>query len=107
MTKLQCILICILQALDGILTYTGIRVFNSIDIEGNPLVKSLIKAFGAFEALLYLKCLGIFVVLFLYCYIKNRKYNHKAEYINAWWFVIGVYSIVVYQWICVLWTKLM
>ena len=53
-----------LQVLDGILTYLGVKTFNGINAEGNPLVRKLMEHLGVVEALILIKLIA-FLALFM------------------------------------------
>lgn len=55
----------LLQVLDGIFTYYGVRFFGE-EAEGNPVVRMIIHQFGAFLALFVLKSVGIALVGFMH-----------------------------------------
>lgn len=80
--------LAILQILDGLLTFWGVSNFGP-NVEGNPLVKSLIEKFGADAALLSIKLFGIFLS---FLFVKLEA--HKVLI-----FLTGLYGGVVLIWL--------
>lgn len=81
-------ILVLMQVLDGVLTWWGVSNFGS-SIEGNPLVKLLIDAFGAAPALIGIKLIGIALS---FAFIKLRAAKSLI-------FLAGLYTGVVLIWI--------
>lgn len=79
----------ILQILDGSFTAYGVS-FSSLglDIEGNPLVKSVMSLFGTIPGLLLVKGLAILTILFLRDTAPNRFFV----------IIFGIYLLVICDW---------
>lgn len=70
-------LLCLLQALDGILTSVGVSRFG-IDIEGNPFVRSLMMELGHIPALSLIKCLAVVAIIALTFYARKIPWINNA-----------------------------
>jgi hypothetical protein len=56
----------ILQVIDGLFTYAGVRCLGiGMEVEGNPLIKSLMYAIGPGTALVAVKGLAIVTLLYV------------------------------------------
>jgi hypothetical protein len=84
------ILAMILQVLDGLYTYIGIRLFGSV-IEGNPIIRFAVNLAGAELALISIK----FAACLMISYISRVKSN-QVFYMLI--FVNFVYLNVVALW---------
>ncbi len=69
--------LCLLQALDGILTSVGMRRFGT-EFEGNPLLRSLMEQFGHVPTLGLVKLLSIFFVIALTIYAQKQPWVRNA-----------------------------
>lgn len=70
-------LLCILQALDGILTSVGVSRFG-IAVEGNPFIRSLMIELGHIPALGLIKCLAVVVIITLTWFARKLPWVNNA-----------------------------
>lgn len=86
----------LLQFLDGIFTYWGIKHFGTVEVEGNPFVKALVHEVGPEAGLILLKFLACSFIVIIVKRIKEQDYI-------KWWFlfVSTVYSGAIALWIFV------
>ncbi len=63
-----------LQVLDGILTYIGVSTLNSLNAEGNPLVRKLMEHLGVVDALVTIKLIALLALFILW----KQKHNDEV-----------------------------
>lgn len=71
------IILCVFQALDGVLTLVGVNRFG-IDFEGNPFIRSLMEQFGHVPVLGLLKGLAVLMVIGLVFSAKRLPWVNNA-----------------------------
>ena len=64
--KLKFLFLLIAQPLDGIFTYLGTEAFNTIYVEGNPILRWLMFQVGVPEALTFVKVFACIILVLLY-----------------------------------------
>ncbi len=74
---LLCVILAMLQIMDGILTAIGVSTFGSI-AEGNALLRGFMEQFGALYTLVFAKGLAIGIIAFLALCGKNVKWLPSA-----------------------------
>ncbi len=70
-------LLCLLQALDGVLTSMGVSRFG-VEWEGNPFIRSLMEDFGTVTALGMVKCFAILLVVGLTFFARRLPWINNA-----------------------------
>jgi len=69
--------LCLLQALDGVLTSIGVSRFG-IEWEGNPFIRALMEDFGPTTALGIVKCFAILLVVGLTFFARRLPWINNA-----------------------------
>ena len=78
------VFLILLQALDGLFTFVGIKQFGLI-IEGNPLLRFFMEQFGQLAALAIVKTVAIALILWLVFLARRMSWLKNA---------IGVVSVI-------------
>lgn len=82
--------LCVAQILDGVLTYLGMTRFG-VNAEGNVLLHTLMNYMGVAQALLTVKLLSIYVVVFLCCRdISERWLRVAFKSITIFYFIFAI-----------------
>ena len=73
-------LLCVLQALDGVLTTMGVHRFG-VEVEANPVIRYLMISLGEIPALAMIKSLALIAIIIL-MYL-GQKVNWIAKAMGA------------------------
>jgi hypothetical protein len=89
-TLFWAICVCVAQFLDGLLTYFGMIKFG-ITAEGNALLRFLMDYMGVAQALITVKLLSVYVVVFLCLRDVSQKFLRIAfKSIAIFYFVFAI-----------------
>ena len=94
MNKLLIYILMALQCADGVLTYHGVSR-DSIDMEGNPMLRYAMENVGVLPALLFFKVFGILIL----AYALTRLSSHSLFEAFLWLVGIAAYVVAVLGWI--------
>lgn len=82
--------VCIAQILDGVLTYWGMTRFG-VEAEGNFLIRFLMDYMGVAQALITIKLLSIYIVVFLCLRDVHQNFLRIAfKFVAIFYFVFAI-----------------
>lgn len=83
-------ILCIMQALDGVLTTIGVSRFG-IESEANPLIRSLMESYGEVFALALVKSFAIVAICVLVFLAHRVSWVSKAlGYVTALYLFVAI-----------------
>lgn len=94
-TKFGLILLFVFQILDGVLTYKGVTGFNTLEVEGNPLLRTVMEYFGVIPGLVGIKLLACLIIIFMY--------NNIEELITTWFSIVIYLVVLAYSMAILIW----
>ena len=84
------VILCIMQALDGILTTIGVSRFG-LEVEANPLIRGLMESYGEIFALALVKSLSIVAICVLVFLAHRVSWISKAMgYVAALYLFVAI-----------------
>ena len=95
------IVLFLLQIADGALTAAGIRLYGTVDVEGNPLVKYLMIHIGPIVGLFLAKSIACILIGFVYNVVRQVGAIPPLAK-GAIYLVIYCYLYAVVEWIFIL-----
>lgn len=96
----------LLQIADGTLTLIGVYTFGTLEIEGNPLVKSIMEYLGPFTGIFLVKSVACIIIGFVYNVLRQLGPTVPLIAKGAIYLTIYCYLYAVVVWIYILQGKL-
>lgn len=97
--KAGLVILFIFQLLDGYLTYLGVTEYNTLDIEGNLLIRYLMSHLGVEGGLIFAKALACLIIFIMYNNIQDFK---SKWFLSVLCFVLLFYLAAIVLWVLLL-----